>query len=93
MNQILILLFGILICFNILQSVCRSSNGLFSLGFLINILVSSMCAALHFYLILLDLFILKIDATDSSDVLVPIIHASCITFLKKEIFIVTAMGM
>jgi len=93
MNQILILPFGILICFNILQSVCRSSNGHFSLGFLINILMSSMCAALHLYLILLDLFILKIDARDSYEFLVPVNHASCITFLKKEIFIVTAMGM
>jgi hypothetical protein len=55
--------------------------------------MSSMCAALHLYLILLDLFILKMDARDSNEFLVPINHASRITFLKKEIFIVTAMGM
>jgi len=83
MNQSPILPFCVLICFNILQSVCRSSNGLFSSGFLINILMPSMCAALHLYLILLDLFILKIDATDSSELLVPLNQASCITFLKK----------
>jgi len=56
--------------------------------------MSSMCAALHLYLILLDLFILNIDAADSSELLlVPFNQASCITFLKKEIFIVTAEGL
>jgi hypothetical protein len=84
MNQILILPFCILICFNNLHSVCRSSNDLFLLGCLINILMSSMCAPLHLYLILLDLYILKIEATDSSELLVPINQASCITFLKKK---------
>jgi len=42
---------------------------------------------------MLDLFILKTDATDFSELLVLINQASCITFLKKEIFIATAVGM
>jgi hypothetical protein len=52
-----------------------------------------MCAPLHLYLFLLDLFVLKIEGTDSSEFLVLINQAFYIAFLKKEIFIVTALGM